>query len=238
MKTLTRLLATFAVALLFLPACNKDKPKPLDQSFQPETVDMGGSVLWASFNLGATDRLEMGLSLAWGEWAERDDGHQQYYRFYDEAYYENHFEYTAYNTEDGQTTLLPSDDPATLLLGGDWRVPTEAELKWLVDNTTAKSVVSKDDNEVGVEFTSKVNGNVLYFPLYHTTSAQIGSLLSSKSAYYATASLNKASTTQNVAIYLRHAGIDAALFEQPFQLRFPEKHERHIGQYIRPVKSK
>ena len=116
MKTLTRLLAAFAVALLFLPACNKDKPKPLDQSFQPETVDMGGSVLWASFNLGATDRLEMGLELAWGEWAERDDGHQQYYRFYDEAYYENHFEYTAYNTEDGQTTLLPSDSSGWLTI--------------------------------------------------------------------------------------------------------------------------
>lgn len=238
MKTLTRLLAALAVALLFLPACNKDKPKPLGQQFRPETVDMGGSILWASFNLGATDRFEMGLELAWGEWAEREDGHMTYYRFYDESYYENHGEYTAYNTEDGQTTLQSSDDPATLLLGDGWRIPTASEFQWLIDNTTSKSVVSNDGREVGAEFTSKINGNILYLPLYQATSDQIGTLLSSKSAIYATASLHTASTNQNVAIYLRHAGIDAALFEQPFQYRFPYYQGRHLGQCIRPVKSK
>lgn len=104
----------------------------------PEIVDMGLSVNWASFNLGATKPEEFGDYYAWGEtrpkmnytWGtyEWSMGSEytltKYCRYYGRGY--NGF-------TDDKTVLEPEDDAATANWGDPWRMPTIDEWKALLD---------------------------------------------------------------------------------------------------------
>ncbi len=120
----------------------------------PEAVDLGLSVKWASFNLGATSPGEFGEYFAWGEtepyYSSRDplvwkpgkeDGYSfssykwctssSLFRSFTKYCYEPIY---GYNSEtDGKTVLDPEDDAAQANLGGQWRTPTDAEFGELVN---------------------------------------------------------------------------------------------------------
>ena len=56
-------------------------------------------------------------------------------------------------------------DAAAQIMGGDWRMPTKTEFRELIDNTDSEWV--DDYNGTGVggrKFTSKINGNSIFFP--------------------------------------------------------------------------
>ena len=104
---------------------------------QPVTgaVDLGLSVKWASFNVGATAPEEYGDYFAWGEtesktdyswssykWCNGDYNKLTKYCLGDQSYYWN-----GEGTPDGKTVLDPEDDPAITNWGGTWRTPTDAE---------------------------------------------------------------------------------------------------------------
>lgn len=117
---------------------------PEEQRYEtPETKDLGLSVKWASFNLGATKPEMPGYYFAWGEtepyysnispliWKDgKDDG-------YDWASYKwcngSSSSITKYNTE-AVTQLEPEDDAAHVNLGDKWRIPTEDEWAELRNN--------------------------------------------------------------------------------------------------------
>ena len=75
---------------------------------------------------------------------------------------------TKYNTDssygavDNKTTLDLEDDAARVNMGGDWRMPTEAECQELIDNTTNEWTQLNGVN--GRKFTSKINGNSIFIP--------------------------------------------------------------------------
>lgn len=117
-------------------------------------VDLGLSVFWATCNLGASNPEEFGNYYAWGETETKSDYSLNTYKFYKtEKSTDGEFEveykgYTKYVTEkdaevygfkglyDNKTVLDPEDDVAHVLLGGKWRMPTEAEFKELENNCT------------------------------------------------------------------------------------------------------
>lgn len=120
-----------------------------------EFVDLGLSVLWGKYDLGASSVSEKGVYYAWGTLDNAD----------------NYLGATAeaYNMRpDGPCTgvLRDPDDPtkpydvATELLGGDWRTPTKAEWQELVDNTTVTRETV--DGVTSACFTSKINGNAVF----------------------------------------------------------------------------
>ena len=132
----------------------------------PEIVDLGLSVKWASFNLGATKPEESGDFYAWGETAP-------YYSSQDpliwkegkEAGYDwpsytwcmgDENSITKYNATDGKTVLDPEDDAAHVNLGGKWRMPTGEEWGALFNNCT--SIWTKENGVRGMRLTSKVPG--------------------------------------------------------------------------------
>ena len=102
-----------------------------------EAVDLGLSVKWATFNLGAMRPEEYGEYYSWGELApHKDEGYNwSSYMWCDGT----STSMTKYNTKseyglvDNFTTLLPEDDVAQVELGGDWRIPTRFELDELRD---------------------------------------------------------------------------------------------------------
>ena len=105
---------------------------------QYEYVDLGLSVKWATFNVGATKPEEYGDYYAWGETEPKTDYSYSTYKWCNGSYNTQ----TKYNTEsrygtvDNKTTLDPEDDVAHVKWGGSWRMPTEAEQNELCNNCT------------------------------------------------------------------------------------------------------
>ena len=97
----------------------------------PEMVDLGLSVKWASFNLGATKPEEYGDYFAWGETEPKEDYSWSTYKFELGTDYNGPFSkyvtQSSYGTVDNKTVLDPEDDAATVALGGSWRMATYAE---------------------------------------------------------------------------------------------------------------
>ena len=117
----------------------------------PEAVDLGLSVKWASFNIGAHRPSETGLFFAWGETESKVDYSFAQYKFMnpgkndgsginkytvDDGVGNGFAWYDENNTfiGDGQTKLESSDDVAQVTWGGGWRMPTVEECAELVDN--------------------------------------------------------------------------------------------------------
>ena len=124
-----------------------------------EYVDLGlpSGLKWATCNVGASNPEDYGLYFAWGETtgytAEQVTSGVRVF---------NSVSYTASAIS---TNLKPEQDAAHVNLGGNWRMPTRAEYKELIDNCNC--AWTDDYNGTGMGgciFTSKVNGNSVFFP--------------------------------------------------------------------------
>ena len=100
-----------------------------------EAVDLGLSVKWATFNVGATKPEEYGDYFAWGETKPKSDYSWSTYKWGDAS----SGKLTKYNTRgvfgtvDHKTILDIEDDAAHVNWGANWRMPTHAEQQELVD---------------------------------------------------------------------------------------------------------
>ena len=67
-----------------------------------------------------------------------------------------------YGIIDNKTVLEKEDDAAAVNMGGSWRMPTKAEQDELLTECTWTRTTL---NEVGgIEITSKINGNSIFWP--------------------------------------------------------------------------
>ena len=110
-------------------------------------IDMGLSVIWATFDIGATKVGEYGKYFQWGDtqgYTSSQVGSgtgKKYFSW-------NNYKYcngsgttlTKYNTDsnygtvvDNKTVLESSDDAATVNMGTGWRMPTLAEYQELIN---------------------------------------------------------------------------------------------------------
>ena len=115
-------------------------------------IDLGLSVNWASYNLGASSPEEYGGYYAWGETKEKE--------YYSLA------TYTMYSKENGYKSIPdisgnPEYDAARANWGGDWRMPTRYEAQELIDKCKIKRIIYKDIE--GFLFTGP-NGNSIFLP--------------------------------------------------------------------------
>ena len=119
-------------------------------------VDMGLSVKWANMNLGAADSSEGGSFYAWGELTPKSDYSWQTYKYASGTI----DSINKYGDLTDSYLLTDEDDAAHFEKGGSWRIPTKQEFRELIDNCD----VTWSDSPAGYMFTSKVNGNKLFFP--------------------------------------------------------------------------
>lgn len=150
-------------------------------------VDMGGTstVLYASWNVGASSVTEYGDYFAWGETSKRytsisGDSVVGGSFYWDNCPYHtgNTYttgwskyiptgkeSYTVSGTADNKLVLDSSDDVAHVQWGGDWRMPTQAELKWLIDNCTWTWRSNYNSSGInGYLVTSNANGASIFLP--------------------------------------------------------------------------
>ncbi len=124
-----------------------------------EAIDLGLSVKWASWNVGASAPEEYGAYFAWGEtepafWGYNWESYKWCYGSYNSLIKYN--TNSSYGIVDNKTTLDLEDDAAHVKWGGTWRMPTGDEIQELLNNCTAIWTI---ENEVyGRRFTSKKEG--------------------------------------------------------------------------------
>lgn len=110
----------------------------IDDEQGPTAVDLGLSVKWASFNLGASKPDEYGDYFAWGDISPQDDYRWSTYKWCNG----NRQSLTKYNTSsssgtvDNKTVLDPEDDAAHVNWGECWRMPTYDDWMELQNNCT------------------------------------------------------------------------------------------------------
>ena len=122
-------------------------------------VDLGlpSSLLWATCNVGASQPHEYGKYFQWG-------ATEGYYSGTTEA--ANHSSWATCPWSSATPTMTQLDaahDAARANMGGEWRMPTSADTKELVDYTTSGWTTVSGVN--GVRFTSKSNSsNSIFIP--------------------------------------------------------------------------
>ncbi len=130
---------------------------------EPEAVDLGLSVKWATMNIGANSPEEYGDYFAWGETVPKSEYSSKTYKWCqgsDETL-------TKYNDDssrgivDNKTTLEFDDDAARANWGGTWRMPTYHELAELESKCTW--IWTSKNGVEGVEAKGP-NGKSIFFP--------------------------------------------------------------------------
>lgn len=161
-------------------SCSLSVINPRPHYAIPEIVDLGLSVRWASFNLGATKPEEAGDYYAWGEtepyygcldplvWrTEKTSGYNwASYKWCIDSYYSltKYCYDTSYGYEgftDGKTVLDPEDDAVHVNLGDKWRMPTKSELNELMGRC---NWVWTSLNEVNGFMVTGPNGKTIFLP--------------------------------------------------------------------------
>lgn len=131
-----------------------------------EYVDLGlpSGTKWATCNVGADSPEEYGDYFAWGETTPKEVYNWSTYKWCNgsETALTKYCTKSDYGIVDNKTVLDLADDAANANWGGNWRMPTDAELIELKDNCTWKWATQKGVN--GYKVISKKNGNSIFLP--------------------------------------------------------------------------
>ena len=142
----------------------------------PELVDLGLSVKWASFNLGAAKPEETGDFYMWGETTTATERMCSWITYNYANGAENKLtkyvpedkasEYGNDGYSDDKKILEPDDDAAHVALGGKWRMPTIEEWLELSNNCTWER--TELNGVIGYKVTSRkeaLKGNSIFLPI-------------------------------------------------------------------------
>lgn len=138
-------------------------------------VDLGLSVRWATFNVGAANSTEYGDLFSWGEITPKQSSGWESYKWGSrERVSINCYIYNLvkYNVDadcgsiDGKTQLESDDDAATANWGALWRMPSKEEIEEMAKECYWHWTDNMNDSGVsGQVGVSKRNGNVIFFPV-------------------------------------------------------------------------
>ena len=178
----------------------------------PEYVDLGLSVHWATFNIGAIKPEGYGDYYAWGETETKSTYSWTNYKWYKAE------KYSAQNI-----TVDIEDDVAHVKWGGSWRMPTKAELDELRDDCTW--TLTTVNGVKGYRVASNISGYTdrsIFLPAAGFRKDEDLCFVGSK-GYYWSGSLSAG--ILNDPWYIRFDTIDVAM----------ERYGFYYGQPVRPV---
>ena len=207
------------------------------KAVNPEYVDLGLSVKWATFNVGATKPEESGDFFAWGETETKGVYNWSTYKFWVGGDPDSVGDVTLnkYVTSpnaklsiywggagswDNKTVLDLEDDAAHVKWGDSWRMPTKAE--WTELNEKCTWIRTRQNGVTGALFTGP-NGNSIFLPL---TGSWRGAdhEFAAITGHYWTSSLN-----EHTRAYNGYIGFD-------YNSVVTDSHSsRSLGYVVRPV---
>mgnify|MGYP007069941335 CR=1 FL=1 len=171
-------MAVFAHAALLslsLTACGDDNDDN-EQTIHEEQVDdnapsgviavdlgLPSGTKWANMNVGAVKPEDYGDYYAWGETETKSQYTWATYKWCNgsTSSFTKYCTNSRYGTVDNKTELELSDDVAHTKWGEHWRIPTEVEIKELIDKCSS---VWTTQNGVKGRLLSGPNGNSVFFP--------------------------------------------------------------------------
>lgn len=193
---------------------------PLDYE-EPEipdnAVDLGLSVLWAKWNVGASTESAPGGLYGWAD----PMGTNTAYNVMNES--GTAWTSSLYGGKNPPTDICGTSlDIATAKWGGDWRLPTEAEMAELIDKCSWEWTVN--DGTPGMTVTGP-NGNSVFLPAggdrFGTEQRDYGAY-----GYYWTGTINTEETRNAYRLEFDDWGADYTSYA------------RYIGHSVRPVMNK
>lgn len=189
-------------------------------------VDLGLSVMWATYNVGGSKPTDFGDLFAWGETSPKEYYKQENYKWGVSMYHYTKYCTKSYNgTVDGKTVLDKGDDAACANWGGSWRMPTADEMAELVRGCDWEWVAhyngTTHNGQLGK---SKKNGNVIFLPA-SGEGRGMGIMAQNGYGYYWTKSLYKENPDRTYNI---HFGTGDEI--DPYDVQ-----DRVHGMAVRPV---
>lgn len=143
-----------------------ERERILSEQRQGKLVDLGLSVYWAGWNVGATSPEGYGNYYAWGETTTKGNYVESSYQYFNGSNYVNI----------GNNISGTRYDVARIQWGGNWRMPTKTEGEELVNLCTWTWTTYNKVN--GYKVTGP-NGNSIFLP---ATGAVEGSTIDSRGA--------------------------------------------------------
>ncbi len=175
-------------------------------------VDLGLSVCWAGWNVGASSPEGYGNYYAWGETTTKSEYGLNNYQYFDGNYYVNI----------GCNISGTQYDAACAQWSGCWRLPTHAECQELIDHCTWTWTTYNNVN--GYKVTGP-NGNSIFLPV---AGYRLGTELYDRASrgLYWSGSLNESSYGYSYYLHFDSSG------------RYVKDNHRGVGHVVRPVCNK
>ena len=133
-------------------------------------VDLGlpSHTLWATMNVGASKPSDSGLYFQWGDTqgyttdqVGTGEGQKKFASDWSDYKWGSEPNFTKYTTTGA--TLDLEDDAANANMGGDWHMPTLAQIRELINTANTTSTWTTQDGVNGRLFTSKKDGTKSIF---------------------------------------------------------------------------
>lgn len=139
---------------------------PKEQTLDPDTyVDFGTGVLWAKNNVGTSNIYPYGKYYQWGDTVPvrqsqntRTNGWTNQYQYWvsggtgrnSKAKFSKYVTNSTYGDIDGNSLLLPEDDPAVAHMGNGWRTPTMDDFNQLYQVCNVSRGFNKEYSNRGI----------------------------------------------------------------------------------------
>ena len=173
----------------------------------PEAVDLGLSVKWASFNIGATSPSDYGGLYGWGD--VTGTNHSEIFDEYPSANPPASISGTEY-------------DIATKSWGDNWRMPSQAEMEELAEKCTWEWASLNGINGMSV---TGPNGNSIFLPAAASrTGETVSNQVGQRGCYWS----GTLWSDNQFASYLY-------FYDNPDRVQPARSNRRYIGMSIRPV---
>lgn len=177
-------------------------------------VDLGLSILWSEYNLGATSPEDFGEYFAWGETQPKESYEKDTYLYYDQSMKQY--------IDIGEDISGTKYDAAHVNIGNGWRMPTKTELQELRNNCEWEW--TKIGNILGYKVIGK-NGNFIFIPAAGVMFYKILSNENDWIEYWSSTSVKTGDA--NIIVETGHERIPTI-----------DHYHKESGFSIRPVKSK
>lgn len=210
------------------------EPEPITPSTNHKYVDamLPSGTLWATTNIGAEVETDLGALFAWGETQPKSSYSWSNYKYCNGTkrtltkYCTNVNYWGGTGEIDNKIVLDPEDDPATVLWGPEWRMPTMNELGELFGTDSSKDYSLKvvgNTKMQGVQFYNGRGFKTIFIPIGILDANE-----SDKYAYY-WAKENAWSTD------LAASALQTSARSRIFYAGIVNNQYRYTGMFVRPV---